>query len=82
MLTSLITLLVLCGVLTGLGQDRLKPTSYTRGLEPQPVRGRTIGITDGDTIKVLAAAQTTIQGPFGKLCKRIPVEESVSPGLN
>jgi hypothetical protein len=73
MLTSLITLLVLCGVLTGLGQDRLKPTSYTRGLEPQPVRGRTIGITDGDTIKVLAAAKQQF---------RVRLESSVNAFLS
>jgi endonuclease YncB( thermonuclease family) len=60
MLAKLIALLVLCSVLTGLGQDRLKPTSYARGLEQQPVRGRTIGVTDGDTIKVLTAAKQKI----------------------
>jgi hypothetical protein len=51
----LVSLLVLCGVLTGLGQDRLGATSYARGLEQESIRGRVIATTDGDTIKVLTA---------------------------
>jgi len=61
MLTRFIALLILSGALGVLGQDRLEATSYTRGLEQEPVRGRTIGVTDGDTIKVLTAAQQQIR---------------------
>jgi len=57
MLTRLIALLILSSALAVLGQDRFEATSYTRGLEQEPVRGRTIGVTDGDTIKVLTAAK-------------------------
>ncbi len=63
MLTRLIALLVLLSALAVLGQDRLKLTSYTRGLEQESVRGHTIGVTDGDTIKVLTDAKTN-QGPY------------------
>src|SRR5215510_11654261 len=61
MLTRFIALLILSGALAVLGQDRLEATSYTRGLEQEPVRGRTIGVTDGDTIKVLTAAKQQIR---------------------
>jgi endonuclease YncB( thermonuclease family) len=61
MLAKLIALLVFCGALTGLGQDRLKPASYARSSEQEPVRGRTVGVTDGDTIKVLTAAKQQIR---------------------
>jgi endonuclease YncB( thermonuclease family) len=61
MLAKLIALLVLCSVLTGAGQERLSPTSYVRGPEQAPVRGRIVAVTDGDTIKVLTASQQQIR---------------------
>jgi hypothetical protein len=57
MLTRLVALLVLLSALAVLGQNRLQPTSYTRGLEQEPVRGRITGIVDGETVKVLTAAK-------------------------
>ncbi len=44
-----------------IGQDRLQPTSYTRALEQEPVRGRIIAVVDGDTVKVLTAAKQQIR---------------------
>jgi len=56
----LIALLVLSSVLAVFGQDQRKPATYYLGLEQEPIRGRTIGITDGDTIKVLSADKEQI----------------------
>ena len=56
----LIALLVLSSVLAVVGQDQRKPATYYLGLEQEPIRGRTIGITDGDTIKVLSADKEQI----------------------
>ena len=42
--TSAWALFVLCGVLTALGQDQLRPA----GLKQEPVHGLTAGVTDGD----------------------------------
>src|SRR5262245_59085812 len=61
MLTRLIALLILSVALAVLGQDRLEATSYTRGLEQEPVHGRTIGVVDGDTIRVLSAERQQIR---------------------
>ena len=58
---KLVALLVLCNASAVLGQDRLEPTSYTRGLEQDPVRGRIIAVVDGDTVKVLTANQQLIK---------------------
>ena len=57
MLTRLIALLVLCGVLGVLGQDALRPATYTFGLEHVAIHGRITGIVDGDTINVLIQAK-------------------------
>jgi endonuclease YncB( thermonuclease family) len=54
-------LLVLSSVLAVFGQDQLKPVTYYLGLEPARIRGRTVGIIDGDTIKVLTAAKQQIR---------------------
>ena len=56
----LIALLVLSSLLAVFGQGQLKPATYYPGLEQEPIRGRTIGITDGDTIKVLSADKEQI----------------------
>jgi endonuclease YncB( thermonuclease family) len=81
MFARFVALFVLCGALAVLSQDRLQPTSYTRGLEREPVRGRITGIVDGDTVKVLTAAKQQIRvrlafvdapekgRPFGKRAK-------------
>jgi endonuclease YncB( thermonuclease family) len=61
MSSKLVALLVLLSALAVLGQDRFKPTSYTRGLEQEPVRGRIIAVVDGDTVKVLTAAKQQIR---------------------
>jgi endonuclease YncB( thermonuclease family) len=61
MLTRLIALLIVSSALAVLGQDRFEATSCTRGLGQEPVRGRTIGVTDGDTIKVLTAAKQQVR---------------------
>jgi endonuclease YncB( thermonuclease family) len=53
----LIALLILSSVLAVSGQDQLKPATYYLGLEQAPIRGHTIGVTDGDVIKVLTAAK-------------------------
>jgi endonuclease YncB( thermonuclease family) len=58
---KLVALLVLCNASAVLGQDRLEPTSYTRGLEQDPVRGRIIAVVDGYTVKVLTANQQLIK---------------------
>jgi hypothetical protein len=47
----LIVLLIVSSVLAVFGQDQLKPVTYYLGLEQAPIRGRAIGIIDGDTIK-------------------------------
>ena len=47
----LIALPVLSSLLAVFGQGQLKPATYYLGLEQEPIRGRTIGIIDGDTIK-------------------------------
>jgi endonuclease YncB( thermonuclease family) len=52
MLIRLIALLVFSGVLGVLGQDALKPATYTFGLERVSIHGRITGIVDGDTINV------------------------------
>ena len=56
----LIALLILSSVLAVSGQDQLKPATYYLGLEQAPIRGRAIGIIDGDTIKVLSADKEQI----------------------
>ena len=45
-----------------LGQEQPKPATYDLGLEPEPIRGCTIGIIDGDTIKVLSGEKQQIPG--------------------
>ena len=57
----LIALLVLSSVLAVFGQDQLKPATYYLGLEQAPIRGRTIGVVDGDTIRVLCAERQQIR---------------------
>ena len=61
MLTRLVTLLVLCGALSVLGQDVLQPATYTFCLEHVALHGRVTGILDGDTIKVLIRARQQIR---------------------
>jgi endonuclease YncB( thermonuclease family) len=56
-----IVLLVLSSALAVLGQDEPKPTTYTLGLEQEPVYGRCVGVTEGDTIRVLTAKQQLIK---------------------
>ena len=56
----LIVLLIVSSVLAVFGQDQLKPATYYLGLEQAPIRGRAIGIIDGDTIKVLSADKEQI----------------------
>jgi len=61
MLAKLIALLVLSSALAVLGQDETTPTTYPRGLDQEPVRGRITGIVHGDTIKVLTASHQFIK---------------------
>jgi endonuclease YncB( thermonuclease family) len=60
MATKLVALLILCSALGVLGREELGAVTYTR-LEQEPVRGRAIGIVDGDTIKVLTAGKQQIR---------------------
>jgi endonuclease YncB( thermonuclease family) len=57
----LIALLFLSSVFGVFGEDASKPVSYTRGPDLDPVHGRIISITDGDTVKVLTAANEQIR---------------------
>ena len=57
MLAKLIALLVLSSSLAVLGQDETTHTTYPRSLDQKPVRGRIVGVIDGETIKVLTTSQ-------------------------
>jgi micrococcal nuclease len=57
----LIALLILSRVLAVFGQDQLKPTTYYLDLEQALIRGRCVGVTDGDTIKVLTTTKEQIR---------------------
>jgi endonuclease YncB( thermonuclease family) len=57
----LIAPLVLSSLLAVFGQGQLKPVTYYPGLEQEPIRGRTIGIIDGDPIKVLIVEKQQIR---------------------
>jgi len=57
----LIAPLVLSSLLAVFGQGQLKPATYYPGLEQEPIRGRTIGIIDGDPIKVLIGEKQQIR---------------------
>jgi len=57
----LTALLIFSCALALFGQGQLKPATYDLGLEQAPIRGRCVGVTDGDTIKVLTAAKQQIR---------------------
>ena len=57
----LIALLFLSSAFGVFGEDASKPVSYTRGPDLDPVHGRIISITDGDTVKALTAANEQIR---------------------
>jgi hypothetical protein len=57
MLTRLIALLVFSSALAVLGQDALKPASYTFGLEHEAIHGRIIG----NTVNVLILGKQQIR---------------------
>jgi endonuclease YncB( thermonuclease family) len=67
MRTKLVTILFLLSALTGLGRDgalradRPKPASYALDGEREPVYGRCVGVTDGDTIRILTTRQENLK---------------------
>jgi hypothetical protein len=78
MLTRLIALLVLSGALGVLGQDALKPVTYTFGLEHAAIHGRITGVVDGDTINVLIQAKQQIRVRIALLMRRKKASRSAS----
>lgn len=61
MLSRLIALILLLSAFATLGQDAIGSISYTRGPALEPVYGRIVGVTDGDTVKVLTATNQQIR---------------------
>jgi len=61
MSAKLIVLFVLSSALAAFGQVEPKPATYTLGLEQEPVYGRCVGVTDGDTIRVLTTEQKLLK---------------------
>ena len=67
MRTKLVTILFLLSALTGLGRegalraDRPKPITYALDREREPIYGRGVGVTDGDTICVLTVRQELLK---------------------
>jgi endonuclease YncB( thermonuclease family) len=61
MQARLIALFVLSGTLGVLGQDALKPATYTFGLEHVCIHGRITGVVDGNMINVLIRAKQQIR---------------------
>ena len=67
MRTKLLILLLLFNVFAALGRDealtanRTKSATYALDREREPVYGRCIGVTDGDTIRVLTTRQENLK---------------------
>ena len=67
MRAKLVALLFLLSALIALGQDRAltvdraKPATYALDREREPVYGRCVGVTDGDTLRVLTTKQENLK---------------------
>ena len=60
MLLKPITLVILSTALAVFGRVELGVATYTRDLEQEPVNGQCVGVTDGDTIRVLTPEKQQI----------------------
>jgi endonuclease YncB( thermonuclease family) len=61
MLARLFALIVLCTAFAVSAQDRSQAASYARRAQKEAILGRVIGVTDGDTVKVLTADNQQIR---------------------
>jgi endonuclease YncB( thermonuclease family) len=61
MLLKPITLVIFSTALAVFGRDEIGVATYTRDLEQEPVKGRCVAVTDGDTIRVLTANKQQIR---------------------
>jgi len=54
-------LLLFSGAIAVFGQAQIKPATYDLSLEQEHIGGHCVGVTDGDTIKVLTATNEPIR---------------------